>query len=182
MPDRQTIKKTRKDKREGKSPNTQAGEFVHAEIDKIRRGEHGARSAKQAIAIGLSEARRAGVDLPPPKKGKVKESTRKSAEYAYEAGQGERKTTRRPKVSKAVSQVLKHEPKTAASHEALSKQAKQAASHRTAKERSAAAKKAAETKGASRRSAAARKAAETKGAAGQREATQKAATAAAHRA
>ncbi|MER9264742.1 MULTISPECIES: DUF6496 domain-containing protein [unclassified Mesorhizobium] len=162
MPEKKTIEKARKDKREGKSPSTQAGEFVHEEIDKIRRGEHGARSTQQAIAIGLSEARRAGVDLPPPKKGKVKESTRKSAEYAYEAGQGERTPKRRPRVSKAVSKVLEHEPKSTASHEALSQQAKRAASRRTAEERSAAAKKAAETKGASGRKAAAQKAARTR--------------------
>jgi hypothetical protein len=162
MPDKKTIEKARKDKREGKSPTTQAGEFVHEEIEKIRRGKHGARSTKQAIAIGLSEARRAGVDLPPPKKGKVKESTRKSAEYAYEAGQGERKTTRRPRVSKAVSEVLKHEPKSTASRAALSRQAKTAASRRTAAQRSAAAKKAAETKGAKGRSEAAKKAAATR--------------------
>ncbi|MER9895631.1 DUF6496 domain-containing protein [Mesorhizobium sp. M0119] len=162
MPDKKTIEKARKDKREGKSPSTQAGEFVHEEIDKIRRGEHGARSTQQAIAIGLSEARRAGVDLPPPKKGTVKESTRKSAEYAYEAGQGERKPKRRPRVSKAVSKVLEHEPKSTASHEALAQQAKRAASRRTAEERSAAAKKAAETKGASGRKAAAQKAARTR--------------------
>lgn len=162
MPDKKTIEKARKDKREGKSPSTQAGEFVHEEIDKIRRGEHGARSTQQAIAIGLSEARRAGVDLPPPKKGKVKESTRKSAEYAYEAGQGERTPKRRPRVSKAVSKVLEHEPKSTASHEALAQQAKRAASRRPAEERSAAAKKAAETKGASGRKAAAQKAARTR--------------------
>ena len=82
MPDKKTIEKARKDKREGKSASTQAGEFVHEEIDKIRRGKHGARSTKQATAIGLSEARRAGVDLPPPKKGDEKETTRKSAKYA----------------------------------------------------------------------------------------------------
>jgi hypothetical protein len=162
MPDKKTIERARRDKREGKSPSTQAGEFVHEEIEKIRHGEHGARSAQQAIAIGLSEARRAGVDLPPPEKGKVKESTRKSAEYAYEAGQGERRPKRRPKVSKAVSEVLEHEPKSTASHEALSRQTKRAASRRTAEERSDAARKAAQTKGAAGRKAAARKAAETR--------------------
>ncbi|WP_027165516.1 DUF6496 domain-containing protein [Mesorhizobium sp. WSM3224] len=175
MPDRKVIEKARRDKREGKSPSTQAGEFIHEEIDKVRRGEHGARNTKQAIAIGLSEARRAGVDLPPPKKGRVKKSTRESAEYAYEVGQGERTPKRRPKVSKAVSQVLKREPKSTASHAALSRQAKGAASSRTAKERSAAAEKAAETKGASGRSAAARKAVQTKGARGRRQAARKAA-------
>ncbi|PBC09799.1 DUF6496 domain-containing protein [Mesorhizobium sp. WSM3859] len=162
MPDKKTIEKARKDKREGKSASTHAGEFVHAEIDKVRQGKHGARSTKQAIAIGLSEARRAGVDLPPPKKGDVKETTRKSAKYAYEAGQGERKPKRQPKVSKAVSKVLEGEPKSTASRKALSQQAKSAASSRTAAERSAAARKAAQTKGAAGRSAAARKAARTR--------------------
>jgi len=162
MPDKKTIEKARKDKREGKSASTQAGEFVRAEIDKIRRGDHGASSTKQAIAIGLSEARRAGVDLPPPEKGDVKESTRKSAKYAYEAGQGERKPKRQPKVSKAVSKVLEGEPKGTASRKALSRQAKSAASGRTAEERSAAARKAAQTKGVAGRSAAARKAAKTR--------------------
>jgi len=160
MPDKRTIEKAQEDKREGKSPSTQAGEFVRAEIEKIRHGEHGARSPQQAVAIGLSEARRAGVDLPPPKKGKMK--TKKSAEYAYEAGQGKRKTTRRPKVSRAVKNVLKHEPRGSASHKALSSQAKRAASKRSAADRSQAARKAARTKGASGRSAAARKAARTR--------------------
>src|SRR5690349_20270963 len=108
MPDKRTIEKAREDKREGKSVMTQAGEFVKEQIDKIRRGVHGARSTKQAIAIGLSEARRAGVDLPPPRKGKTKRSTRKSAKYAYEVGQGKRKPRRRPRVSRAVENVLKH--------------------------------------------------------------------------
>src|SRR3954466_3243102 len=107
MPDKRTMEKARKDKREGKAATTQAGEFVREEIDKIRHGEHGAKSPKQAIAIGLSKARRAGVKLRPPAKGKAKASTRKSAKYAYEAGQGKRKTTRRPKVSRAVTKVLK---------------------------------------------------------------------------
>src|SRR5689334_559784 len=87
MPDKETIEKAKRDEREGKSPGTQAGEFVHDEIKKIRKGEHGARSARQAIAIGLSEARRAGVDLKPPKKGTTSEKTRKSAKSAYEKGQ-----------------------------------------------------------------------------------------------
>jgi hypothetical protein len=162
MPDRKVIEKARRDKREGKSPSTQAGEFVREEIEKIRRGEHGARSTKQAIAIGLSEARRAGVDLAPPKKGKAKESTRKSAEYAYEVGQGERTPKRRPKVSKAVSKVLEHEPKSTASRRALSRQARRAASRRTAAERSAAGRKAVRTKGRAGRKKAAKKAARTR--------------------
>jgi hypothetical protein len=144
MPDKRTIERARRDKREGKSASTQAGEFVRDEIDKIRRGEHGARNTKQAIAIGLSEARRAGVDLPPPRKGK--KSTRKSAKYAYEAGQGKRKTKRRPKVARAVKNVLKKEPRSTASRKALSQQGKQAASRRSAASRSASARKAARTR------------------------------------
>ena len=163
MPDRQTIEKARKEKRAGKAPSTQGGEFVHEEIDKIRHGEHGARSTQQAIAIGLSEARRAGVDLPPPKKGAAKERTRRSATYAYEAGQHKRKTTRRPRVSRAVTDVLKHEPRDTASHAMLSRQAKRAAARRSGAERSAAARKAVRTKGSAARSAAARKAARTRG-------------------
>ena len=159
MPEKRTIQRARKDKRAGKAPTTQAGEFVREEIHKIRRGKHGARSPEQAIAIGLSEARRAGVDLPPPKKGKAKASTRKSAKYAYEAGQGKRKTRRQPRVSRAVSEVLQREPRSTVSKKALSQHAKRAASRRTASERSAAARKAARTKGAKGRSAAAKKAA-----------------------
>lgn len=162
MPERRTLQKARKDKREGKSPTTQAGEFVHEEIREIRRGRHGARSPQQAIAIGLSKARRAGVPLRPPRKGKAKASTRKSAEYAYEAGQGKRKTRRRPRVSRAVSRVLKREPRKSASRTALSKQSRRAASRRSAASRSAAARKAARTKGSRTRSAAAKKAARTR--------------------
>src|SRR3954454_19612407 len=91
MPDKRTVKRALQDKRAGKAPTTQAGEFVREEIHKIRRGEHGARSAKQAIAIGLSQARRAGVDLPPPGKGKTSAKTRRSAARAYEVGQGKRR-------------------------------------------------------------------------------------------
>src|SRR6266508_4917988 len=115
MPEEETIERAREDEREGKSPSTQAGEFVREEMEHIREGEHGARSPEQAIAIGLSKARRAGVALPPPEKGKVKERTRRSAKYAYEAGQHTRKTRRQPRVSRAVSEVLRHEPRSTAS-------------------------------------------------------------------
>jgi len=162
MPQKRTIERARQDAREGKSPSTQAGEFVREEIDKIRHGEHGARSTKQAIAIGLSEARRAGVKLPPPKKGRVSERTRRSAEYAYEAGQGKRKTKRRPRVSRAVSRALKREPHNTVSRAALSRQARGAARQRTAAQRSASARQAARTKGAAGRAAAAKKAARTR--------------------
>ncbi|MDA9438458.1 DNA-binding protein [Bradyrhizobium sp. CCBAU 51745] len=161
MPRQEIIRKAKQDKRAGKSASTQAGEFVKDEIDKIRKGKHGARSTKQAIAIGLSEARRAGVDLPPPRKG-AKKSTRRSAKYAYEVGQGKRTPKRRPKVSRAVERVLKKEPRSTASRSALSKQGKSAANRRSAASRSAAARKASRTKGAKVRSAAAKKAARTR--------------------
>lgn len=175
MPRKQTIEKARQDKRAGKSPSTQAGEFVKEEMDRIRRGEHGARSPQQAIAIGLSEARRAGVDLPPPGKRKAKARTRRSAKYAYEAGQGRRKTRRQPRVSRAVKQVLKREPRSSASRSALSRQTKRAASRRSAAARSGAARKASRTKGARGRAAAARKAVHTKGAKSRSTAARKAA-------
>jgi hypothetical protein len=159
MPRKETIEKARRDKRQGKSASTQAGEFVRAEIDKIRRGQHGARSTKQAIAIGLSEARRAGVDLPAPKRGRTAERTRRSAEYAYEAGQGKRRPKRRPRISRAVSRALKRETRSTASRKAMSRQARSAASQRTPAQRSASARKASRTK---RRSAAAKKAAHTR--------------------
>src|SRR6059036_2026400 len=86
MPEKQTIERARRDKRQGKAPTTQAGEFIREEIHHIREGKHGARSTKQAIAIGLSKARRAGVDLPPPAKGRVSAKTRRSAQLAYQKG------------------------------------------------------------------------------------------------
>jgi hypothetical protein len=162
MPWKTTRERARADKRAGKSASTQAGEFVREQIEKIRHGKHGARSPQQAIAIGLSQARRAGVDLPPPRKGRVKERTRKSAEYAYAAGQGERRPKRRPRVSRAVEDVMKHEPRSSASRAALSQQAKRAASRRSKASRSAAARKAVKTKGRAGRVAAARKAARTR--------------------
>ena len=146
MPLKETVSRARRAKREGKSSSTQAGEFVREEIEEIRAGKHGARSTKQAIAIGLSEARRAGVDLPPPAKGQAKERTRKSAKYAYEAGQGKRKTKRRPRVARAVKQALKREPRSTVSRQALSRHARKAAAKRTRAERSASARNAARTR------------------------------------
>jgi hypothetical protein len=160
MPEKRTIKKARQDKRAGKSPSTQAGEFVHEEIDHIRKGKHGARSAKQAIAIGLSKARRAGVDLKPPKKAEASSKTRESAKSAYEKGQKNEPISKTR--SRAREKALKKEPRSAVSHQALSKQARSAAKKRTATDRSAAAKKAAKTKGPRRRSVAAKKAARTR--------------------
>lgn len=162
MPEKRTLKNAQKTKRAGKAPTTQASVFVKEEIDRVRRGAHGARSPEQAIAIGLSKARRAGVPLRPPSKGRVKSSTRKSAEYAYEAGQHKRKSRRRPRVSRAVTEVLKHEPRSTVSYKALSRHGARAASRRPASERSAAARKAVRTKGAAARSVAAKKAARTR--------------------
>ena len=162
MPEQETLERARRDEAEGKAPSTQAGEFVREEIHHVREGKHGARSTKQAIAIGLSKARRAGIGLKPPKKGKAKASTRKSAEYAYEAGQHKRKTRHQPRVARAVSKVLEREPRGTASHAALSRQAKSAATRRSAADRSEAGRKAARTKAAPSRSAAARKAARTR--------------------
>src|SRR6266849_5176430 len=107
MPEKETIERARRDAREGKSPTTQAGEFVREEMHHIREGKHGARSTQQAIAIGLSKARRAGVDLPPPAKGKTSERTRESAKRAYERGHGEPpKRPPSPKRSKAIHRAL----------------------------------------------------------------------------
>jgi hypothetical protein len=162
MPDATTIKKARKDKSEGKAASTQAGEFVHQEIEHVKEGKHGARSAKQAIAIGLSEARRAGIKLPAPKKGTASEATRHKAELDSKAGaKGAKKSVSRTR-STAASEALKQEGHAAVSHLALSRQARSAASQRTVAERSAAARRAARTKSAEERSEAAQKAAETR--------------------
>ena len=161
MPEKKTIERAEQDKHEGKAPSTQAGEFVREEMEHIREGKHGARSTKQAIAIGLSKARRAGVELPPPKEGTVSEKTRRSAQRAEEAGQrGD--TSVSPKRSRAITKVLKREGHAAASEPALARQARSAAKRRSPAERSAAAEKAVRTKGPAERSAAAKKAARTR--------------------
>ena len=130
MPEKKTIERARQDAREGKAPSTQAGEYVKEEMDHIRKGKHGARSTKQAIAIGLSKARRAGVKLKPPKAGQAKESTRKQA--ARDTRKGATKKSAKPsaKRSRATSAALKREGRSAASHSALSKHAKSAAAKR----------------------------------------------------
>jgi hypothetical protein len=161
MPKTATVERARRAKRKGKAPSSQAGEFVREEIRDIRRGRHGARSTRQAIAIGLSKARRAGVNLPPPKRGRVSEKTRRSAEYAYESGQRGKPTVSRRR-SRAIEGALRREGRTAASRRALSKQARSAAGRRTKTERSASARRAVQTKGRRGRSAAARKAARTR--------------------
>jgi hypothetical protein len=144
MPERKTIERARKDARQGKASSTQAGEFVREEMDHIREGKHGARSTKQAIAIGLSKARRAGVKLPPPAKGRTSEKTRRSAVSAYRKGQRGEPISR--KRSQAREKALKRESRSAASHTALSRQAKTVARRRGARARSASARKAAQTR------------------------------------
>lgn len=131
MPEKKTIERAQQDAREGKAPTTQAGEFVREEIEHVREGKHGVRSTKQAIAIGLSKARRAGVKLPPPKKGTTSEATRKKAERdseRAESGATAKKTS--AKRSTARLQALKREGRQAVSREALSKQARSAARKR----------------------------------------------------
>jgi len=162
MPEKETIERAREDAREGKSASTQAGEFVREEMHHIREGKHGARSTKQAIAIGLSKARRAGVNLRAPKKGKTSEGTRRKAEKDLQKGQTSR--TQRPsaKRSRAVSGALKREGRSAASRKSLARQARTAAKKRGAASRHQAALKAVHTKGKAGRKQAARKAAVTR--------------------
>jgi uncharacterized protein DUF6496 len=146
MPEKETLERAAEDKAEGKSPSTQAGEFVHEEIEHIREGKHGARSAKQAIAIGLSKARRAGVKLAVPKKGTASKRVRKQAARDLKKGQSASKTTKSAKRSRAMSRALKREGHSAASTTALSRQAHRAAAKRSAASRSRSAKKAAATR------------------------------------
>lgn len=145
MPAKATVEKAKRSLRAGQRPSSAAGEFVREEIHHVREGKHGARSTKQAIAIGLAKARRAGVPLKPPKRAKRK--TRTSAQRAYEVGQGQRKPrSRSRRRSRAVTGALRREPRQAASHRALSRQAHQAARARSGADRSRSARKAARTR------------------------------------
>jgi Family of unknown function (DUF6496) len=149
MPERETLRRARKDAAEGKAPTTQAGEFVREEIEHIRRGKHGARSAKQAIAIGLSKARRAGVKLPPPDPSRTSKSTRRKAQRDTEAAKHPHKTS--SKRSRAIKGVLKRESRQTGSRQALSRQARNAAATRRRTAPSSAARKAARKSRRSRR-------------------------------
>jgi hypothetical protein len=144
MPEKETLERAREDAREGKAPSTQAGEFVREEIEHVKEGKHGARSPKQAIAIGLSKARRAGVDLPPPKSGS--EKVRHQAERDNEKGQSSKAKAPAPRRSRAATAALKREGSRSVSHKALSAQGRASAQKRTASQRSASAKKAARTR------------------------------------
>lgn len=148
MPEKETLERAEQDKREGKAASTQAGEFVREEIEHVREGKHGARSTKQAIAIGLSKARRAGVKLRPPKKASKKtreqaaRDTRKATARGKSGGKGKKSSKR----SRATLGALKREGRSAASKKALSRQARGAAARRSAAARSRSARKAAATR------------------------------------
>jgi Family of unknown function (DUF6496) len=160
MPEKATIKRARADKRAGKAPTTQAGEFVREEMHHIREGKHGARSTKQAIAIGLSKARRAGVRLPAPPAGAKRKTKRSAANAARASREGSKRPAARR--SRAVSRALKREGRSAASRQALARQARSAARHRPRSARRASAQRAVRTKGPQRLHAAAREAARTR--------------------
>ena len=129
MPERRTQNRARKDKAEGKAPSTQAGEFVREEIEHVREGEHGAKSPQQAIAIGLSKARRAGIPLPPPAPGRTSTRTRRSAERDLARAKGA-PAKPSPRRSRAAKKALRRQGRAAASPRALSTQAKRAARSR----------------------------------------------------
>jgi hypothetical protein len=162
MPENTPVKRARQDAREGKAPSTQAGEFVGEEIRHVQEGKHGARSVKQAIAIGLSKARRAGVKLPPPKKGKTSARTRAQAARDFRKGRARlhRKVSRRR--SRAILRALRRESSRTASHRALARQARRSARARGRAARHRAALRAVRTKGVAGLRAAARKAVRTR--------------------
>jgi len=156
MPDKTTVKRANEDARQGKAPTTQAGEFVREEIHHVREGKHGARSPEQAIAIGLSKARKAGVALPP------KPGTKAAKTAAHDGKKHTRSSETSATRSRATSSALKKEPKSTASHSALARQAHKSAVKRGGSSLPDAAMKAVATKGAAGRSKAAKKAAATR--------------------
>jgi hypothetical protein len=151
MPSKTTLKRARQAKRAGRAPSTQAGEFVREEIEHVREGKHGARSTKQAIAIGLSKARKAGVNLPPPRKGTTSSRTRRAAEKALRQGQRRRKRRVSPARSRATLRALKREGHEAASKTQLARQARSSARKRPAAARRASARRAVRTRQGLRR-------------------------------
>lgn len=129
MPEKETLQRAKQDLRKGKSPSTAAGEFVREEIDHVREGKHGARSPQQAIAIGLSKARRAGIPLKPPPRGKTSEETRHKAEKDYQKGRTDPQTAPEGSTARGRSRLktMQREPKSTTSHKALAEHAKHAA-------------------------------------------------------
>jgi uncharacterized protein DUF6496 len=162
MPEQETLERARQDERQGKSTSTQAGEFVREEMEHVRQGKHGARSPQQAIAIGLSKARRAGVKLPPPSAGKTSAQTRGRAERDYEKGQSGRPHKASPRRSRGVKRALKREGQESASPAAPARHARASARRRGSADRRRAARQAANTKGLEGRAHAARQAARTR--------------------
>ena len=162
MPEKETIERAQEDKREGKSPSTQAGEFVREEMHHVREGKHGARSTKQAIAIGLSKARRAGVKLGAPRRGRASAEVRQKAQRDLRQGQSSRGKKTSPRRSRAISGVLKRERRSAVSKKNLARQARTAARQRGPSSRHQAAMKAVHTKGRAGMKQAAQKAARTR--------------------
>jgi Family of unknown function (DUF6496) len=145
MPEKDVIERARRDAEEGKSPSTQAGEFVREEIEHVRQGKHGARSPQQAIAIGLSKARRAGINLPPPKGKGSSAKVRRQAERDLSKGRSSKKRTSARR-SRATSNALRRESRSSASPAALSRQAKSSARKRSSSARHRAAQAASRTK------------------------------------
>jgi hypothetical protein len=144
MPKKETLERAEKDKQEGKAPSTQAGEFVREEIEHVREGKHGARSARQVIAIGLSKARRAGVKLPASKT--ASKETQEQATRDIRKGRSPGKGKTSAKRSRGSSRALKREGRSAASKTALSRHARSAAAKRSAASRSRSGKRAAATR------------------------------------
>jgi len=159
MPEKETLERAQEDAREGKSPSTQAGEFVREEMHHVREGKHGARSPQQAIAIGLSKARRSGVKLRPPRRGKASARTRKQASRDYRKGRSHSRRRPSSRRSRAIKGALKREGRSAASRKSLSRQARAAARQRGSAARRRTAMRAVHTKGHRSRSHSGRKAA-----------------------
>jgi len=156
MPEKETLERAREDEREGKSPSTQAGEFVREEMHHIREGKHGAANTKQAIAIGLSKARRAGVKLNQPSAGSTSAETRKKAKQDSRKGSSHSRRKPSAKRSRATSRALKKEGRSAASHRSLSRQARSSARKRGSTSRHNAAVKASRTRKRNKRKSSAR--------------------------
>lgn len=145
MPEKKVVERAERDKEEGRSTSVQAGEFVREEMHHVREGKHGARSPQQAIAIGLSKARRAGVDLPPPKKGTTSVRTRAQAARAKRKGKSHRSRKTSARRSRATSSAVKRGGRSAAPHSRRSRRAHRAAQRRS-NSRHAAVRKAARTR------------------------------------
>jgi hypothetical protein len=162
MPEKETIERAREDAKEGKSASTQAGEFVREEMHHIREGKHGAANTKQAIAIGLSKARRAGVKLGAPNPRTTSSETQKKAAQDSRKGRSGSGSHPSPRRSRATLEALKREPHKAASSESLSRQAHSAAARRGSRARHESAEAALHTKGREGLSRAGRKGARTR--------------------